>query len=574
MFYREVIQHVQINTSTLDDDVSSSSQNNHHDERNTKETYTTTTSIHAYPSIYHLMIIQTSIMPPLMKIFALLILSCYSTSAFVHPGTKRSNVICNSRNEQCESKNIFYQQPLFVHPRTNVVQLHNAASSSSNTDEKPSDAACSSQHDTSDEKPTLLESIQQMRVKEIKKELDDAGISSSDCFEKSELVQRLYDYKVQQPTSEKQSNNVTQKKDQNANRSKSSKGVIRVPMEFHSLTTNSVPSKNNVYLRPSPGKFPAISVTLPSKNNKKLTLLVDTACSGLILRPNVASSLQLPKINAGVTLTAAGGSMNGSNNSVCSLDTMKLMDEDQTILKDFIVLAQDVGALPPVLDGIIGLSFLERFHSISFDFEKGELVLLNSGNKNKGTASIILEYENPMMYETLAETNLQRSRLGIYIAQTTLDGRGPVKMIVDSGAAATFLNWKGVGDLNMDRSHPLISYNSEAIGIMGADNNALALSHRFVLKRRINFASSNGSNLGMFAPGLEIDNDDNGAVDSVNVDIGDLPVLQQMRSEDVGGILGNDILMRCDVVHFDNLKDLSSLKLSLLRRRKDDESYY
>ena len=504
-----------------------------------------------------------------MKTFMLLILSYNPVFAFLRPGIRRNNSINrNCRNEQC---NIRYQQPLFIHHRRNFFQLLNAAYSSSNTDQKTSDVSLSSKKDFSDEKSTLLESIQQMRVKEIKMELDDAGISTSDCFEKSELVQRLFDYKVLDPTNEKQRNKTSKMEDHDANRSNSSEGVLHVPMEFHSLTTNSVPSKNDVYLRPSPGKFPAITVILPSKNNKKLTLLVDTACSGLILRPNVAKSLQLPKINAGVTLTAAGGSMNGSDNSVCSLDTLQLMDENQTVLKDFIVLAQDVGALPPVLDGIIGLSFLERFHSVLFDFEKGELVLLNSGNRNKGT---MLEYGNPMMYETLAETNLQRSRLGIYIAPTTLDGRGPVKMIVDSGAAATFLNWKGVGDLNMDRSHPLISYNNEAIGIMGADNNALALSHRFVLKRRINFASSNGSSLGMFAPGLEIDNDNNGAVDSVNVDIGDLPVLQQMSFEDVGGILGNDILMRCDVVHLDNLKDLSSLKLSLLRRRKDDESYY
>merc|ERR1712218_282990 len=152
------------------------------------------------------------------------------------------------------------------------------------------------------------------------------------------------------------------------------------------------------------------------------------------------------------------------------------MDDKQTSVNDFMVVSQDIGSLPGVLDGIIGLSFLERYHSVSFDFVSGELVLHTTratGTTRSNNGSVITEYDNPMMYDILAETNISRSRLGIYIASTTLDGRGPVKMIVDTGAASTFLNWEGVSDMNMGKDHPLVSYNTEAIGVMGADNNAL-----------------------------------------------------------------------------------------------------
>jgi hypothetical protein len=460
-----------------------------------------------------------------------------------------------------------------------------------NYDHYATSALYSSKTEQQEEKQTLLlDEINQMRVKEIKQQLNNANISTDDCFEKSELVQRLYDYKINNSESDSDNKSSAQATKTNNNSSSTSgtssttksrgtndASTIRVPMDFHSLTTQSVPSNNNIFLRPSPGKFPSISVKLPTKTGKReLNLLVDTACSGLILRPNVAKVLNLPSINTGVTMTAAGGTMNGNNN-VCSLDCIQLKDENETLLRDFIVVAQDIGSLPPVLDGIIGLSFLERYNTVSFDFSCGELVLKSEVNAKAKTMS---EYDNPMVYETMAETNLSRSRLGIYIASTTLDGRGPVKMILDTGAASTFLNWKGVSDLNMDRSHPLISHNREAIGVMGADNNALALSHRFVLKRRLNFDSTGSSGtVGMFAPGLDIADNDIGTAatsttDGVNIDIGDLPVLETMRTEDVGGILGSDILMRCDVVHIDNLKDLSSLKLSLLKCKSEDDNYY
>ena len=439
---------------------------------------------------------------------------------------------------------------------------------------------------------SLLEKIRSMRVREIKNQLDDVRISTTDCFEKEELVQRLYEYRLKigsteieggKSTTKSATGTTTKAKPATSTSPSTTTTTIRVPLDFHSLSTQSVRSQNadNLYLRPSPGKFPSIKVSLPSRqiNNEKVTLnlLVDTACSGIILRPDVAKTLQLPTITTGVTMTAAGGTV-GSNNNVYNLDCMQLNDENQTVLRDFVVVGQDIGALPPALDGIIGLSFLDLYHSVSFDFTSGLLILQEKENSKT-------EYDNPMLYNVIAETLLLRSRLGIYIAPMTLDGRGPVKMIVDTGAASTFLNWKGARDMNIDQTHPLVAYNRDAIGVMGADNTALALTHRFILKRRVNFDSSSitnmrgsGSTVGMFTPGLDIiesnaKDNENSSNSGVNIDIGDLPVLEAMKSEGVGGILGSDILMRCDVVHLENLKDRSSTKLTLFMKRNNDEKY-
>ena len=76
---------------------------------------------------------------------------------------------------------------------------------------------------------------------------------------------------------------------------------------------------------------------------------------------------------------------------------------------------------------------------------------------------------------------------------------------------------------------------------------ALELSHRFVLKNRVNLLSD-PSNVSPFGPlGLEMEKD----LGSLNIDIGDLPVLATLRSDNVGGIMGSDILMRCDILYFD-----------------------
>ena len=191
-------------------------------------------------------------------------------------------------------------------------------------------------------------------------------------------------------------------------------------------------------------------------------------------------------------------------------------------------------------------SRFSQFACVDFDFANSELRLYktipNSSIQNDEAMSIV------------AEGSLDMTKLGIFTIDAMLDGRGPVKLVIDTGAASTFLNWKGVSDMGLSSASPQIELIREAIGAMGADNTALRLTHRYVLKRRWNIhqRDSGGGNylLGVGFRGTEFDS-------GMNVDIGDLPVLDALKSDGTGGILGADLLMMCDLVRFTGLNGSS-----------------
>merc|ERR1712176_72311 len=103
---------------------------------------------------------------------------------------------------------------------------------------------------------------------------------------------------------------------------------------------------------------------------------------------------------------------------------------------------QDIGALPEALDGIIGLSFLNQFACAEFDMVNGKLRLY----KKERDPPI------PDGYGVSAKAEMSLTKLGIFTADVAIDGRGPIKMLVDSGATSSFLSWQGVSDLGYTKS--------------------------------------------------------------------------------------------------------------------------
>jgi Aspartyl protease len=122
--------------------------------------------------------------------------------------------------------------------------------------------------------------------------------------------------------------------------------------------------------------------------------------------------------------------------------------------------------------------------------------------------------------------------LGICTVPAYIGGRGPVEMLVDTGAAHTLLTWKGVADLDLSRDSPQLSRIPIPTGAMGSDNVAIELSHRLFVSSSIQIGDRN-------LPGLSL------AGARLSIDIGQIPVIDGMPG--VGGILGADALMRCDV---------------------------
>ena len=112
-------------------------------------------------------------------------------------------------------------------------------------------------------------------------------------------------------------------------------------------------------------------------------------------------------------------------------------------------------------------------------------------------------------------------------------------MLVDSGASNTFLNWKGVEDMGLNRDDKLLQRNWEAFGAVGSDNVAMQLTHHLTVKSSFKIGSTNGSGVSL-----------NDEKRNMRIDIGDIAILEQLRGDGVGGILGIDALFRCSRVRF------------------------
>ena len=94
--------------------------------------------------------------------------------------------------------------------------------------------------------------------------------------------------------------------------------------------------------------------------------------------------------------------------------------------------------------------------------------------------------------------------------------------------------------MGLNRNSPEVSPAPTDIGAIGADNVALRLTHRYVLREGFNLVDEENGR----SPGVRLGSDSA----FVNLDIGDIPVLESLASENVGGILGADLLMQSDLV--------------------------
>lgn len=474
--------------------------------------------------------------------------------------------------------------------------------------------------------PELLQSLRSLRVKELKSQLDALNVSSNDVFEKEELVQRLYQHLSSRQSDDGNSgsnsagyDDVKRKKkkkrrvyDDDADDASDSIGgvakeqasvqsttnqsphttanantkeqttnddrwTITAPFQYYTLSQQSIAAKNDqdIYIRPSPGKYAAITVNLQSKSSPSsevnYNLLVDTACSGIVLSPSAVSRGQrlevIQLVNSGAaSMTTAGGVDQGGFNIakwgdststkfiVGGVDVNELNTGRSNVMMNMAAV-QDISALPSGLDGIMGLSFLNSFPCVDFDFGINGQLRLHKSDSNPPIPT------NDEL-SIVGSAPMTLTRLGIYTVDVTLDGRGPVKLLVDTGAASSFLNWKGVSDLGMSRSSPQIEPIRDSIGAMGADNMALELTHRYVLQRRWNIVDGKGCNGGEYTLGVGLRNT---SFSTINIDIADLPVLETLKGEGVGGILGADLLMMCEVVRFTGMNG-SSPRMTMMKR--------
>lgn len=375
----------------------------------------------------------------------------------------------------------------------------------------------------------LEEKIRSMRVKEIKAELSEFNISTLDVFEKEALVQRLLEIRKNGKRPDGAPTRPT---------AASITDVIVAPLYFTSMDSNlkvaAVNIDGGIQVEPSDQPYATVEFQVTPDGGGTpfpLRLLLDTACSGFVLRPSVVDKYNLPKLSTPVTMTGAGGTVGATG--LTQLSKFSLGGESFGPLPAAV---QDIGALPSVLDGIVGLSFLNNFAAVDMDFANGKLSLYRRGSALPDISSD----QTTLVAQGTMEVIPQ---LGIYTVDVMLGGRGPVKMLVDSGAANTFLNWKGVDNLGLSRGDDsFLQRLSNPMGAMGSDNIAMQLTHRLGVSSTLNLGRGKSS-IGDSLPGLSLKE-----TKRLKIDIGDIAILDNMKGQNVGGIMGIDALMRATCV--------------------------
>jgi Aspartyl protease len=374
---------------------------------------------------------------------------------------------------------------------------------------------------------TVLDEIRAMKVAEIKQELTRRQIPTQDVFEKEELVQRLLlarqdgSSTVTIPSSSSSSSSTTT--------TLASENVMVTPLRLVPMDQGTrVASRTGgegITIEASPQPYATMQITVQDGTRSfPLSLLIDTACSGFVLRPEVQTRYNLPSLTSPVTMTGAGGiSQAGGLTQIPRFTIGNENEGNRTAFGPLPAAVQDIGGLPRAVDGIIGQSFLGQFPAFELDFLQGQLLLYRNKAAVKSRAN-----ETMIAHATMK----MLGSLGIYTVPAYIGGRGPVEMLVDTGAAHTLLTWKGVADLGLSRDSPQLSRIPIPTGAMGSDNVAIELSHRLFVSSVIQIGERN-------LPGLVL------AGARLSIDIGQIPVINGMPG--VGGILGADVLMRCDI---------------------------
>jgi hypothetical protein len=279
----------------------------------------------------------------------------------------------------------------------------------------------------------VMEELRAMSVADIKRELSSLKTPFNDVFEKEGLIRRLHD--ARSKTSDTRTTSTATATTPTPS-TKTNSDVLQAPLYFTSLDTDVRIAAVNIEdggitVNPADKPYPTIQIQVPNTNpsgkgqSYTLTLLLDTACSGLVLRPEVVAKHNLPSYKNPVTMTGAGGV--AGNTGLTQLETFTLAN---ATFGPMPAAVQDIGGLPRQLDGIIGLSFLSQFAGIEMDFRRGVVSFfksaraLDENNNNNNNNS----KDDLKTMTVLAEADMELvPRLGIYTVDVLFGGRGPVK---------------------------------------------------------------------------------------------------------------------------------------------------
>ena len=369
----------------------------------------------------------------------------------------------------------------------------------------------------------IVAELRSKSVRELKKELQEKSIPCNDVFEKEELVQRLSSALLSKEDEKTNNSQVTEK----PGATKANDACITTPLKLISLRGNeevTVASTEPGTLKFQPTDQPFATMDLNVSGKYSLCLMVDTACSGIVLKSSSVKKHNIPVLPNPVTSTGASGQA-----EQVGLAEIPSFSVGGTSFGRLPAAVQDLEVIPQSVDGIIGLSFLGQFETVQFDYRTEQLQLY------KEKAAAVEDNLQPVASGSL---NMLGS-MGVYTVNVYVGERGPVSMIVDTGGSNTFLSWKGLRDLGLTAQSKGVYRIPDAAGAMGNTGQAFALTHRIFVSSQLHLGQPPGSDLA----GLSLAGNAR-----LGIDIGDIPLLQNLASQNVGGILGLDVFTRCAAI--------------------------
>ena len=393
---------------------------------------------------------------------------------------------------------------------------------------------------SSSEKEELLETLRSMRVKELKAELEERKISTADAFEKDELVKRLYDARLSSPSPPKSTTKTSNTSTTVASKQNTDPNVIRGALSSDSSATvgsigGTLNSESVVINDADIGLYPIMTIQIPNNGGSSLRLLLDTACSGVVLTPSAVQRNNLRPISAPVSTTGGGGQTDSSGYATM-IERFSFGYNEKEVLGPLVAVVQDTGMLENLgFDGIIGLGLLNKYACTEIDLDRSEVAFYKTDYRPPFDESDL---------EVVAEGEMSPTRLGIWTVDTIFNVGGgkqgkPIKMLVDTGATTTILSWKGLQDgLGLSRRSPEVQ-SQDSMGGMGLGNQAMSYTHKIEVDSPIVFGRQRGQST---YDGLSLDQ-------TASIDIGDVPIIDmQLAADNVAGILGMNILSQASMI--------------------------
>eukprot|EP00667_Euglena_gracilis_P004787 EG_transcript_4818 len=282
-----------------------------------------------------------------------------------------------------------------------------------------------------------LESIERMRIKEIKEELKRLNVGCDDCFEKKDLVQRLY--------------SVT--KDENIGEGI----VLRMPgvrPQRGFMGPDVKVERETVYF--------LFDASFPKSPNptEVSQFIVDTAATLSLITPEGAALYGALQTGYTASGTSAGGEAVTAGYQV-SLGSITV--DGRLFDFEFKPVVADVPKISSRTRGIIGLDFLARF-DVLFDFA-GEVSRLYPRGSLK--SSPLVAGRRPVPYRVLP--------IGLLVpdARLVLNGKlgSTVLGILDTGASNSVMNWKAARTVGLTPNSPEL-INSGMV-LAGQDGNLM-----------------------------------------------------------------------------------------------------